>query len=69
MKRGVSPTLRDRVVESKMGAKAIEIICKGTLPRIIAMKSEKIIDCDINQDCIKKEFDLDLYNTALKISI
>ncbi|CDB24318.1 6-phosphofructokinase [Clostridium sp. CAG:557] len=69
VQRGGSPTLRDRVVASKMGAKAIEIICKGTLPRIIAMKSEKIIDCDINQDCIKKEFDLDLYNTALKISI
>lgn len=69
VQRGGSPTLRDRVVASEMGAKAIEIICRGTESRIIAMKSGKIIDCDMNQDCIKKEFDLDLYNTALKISI
>ena len=69
VQRGGSPTLRDRVVASEMGAKAIEIICKKKESRIIAMQSGKIIDCDINQDCIKKEFDLDLYNIALKISI
>lgn len=69
VQRGGSPTLRDRVIASKMGAKAVEIICNGHNSRIVAMKSGKIIDCDMNQDCIKKEFDLDLYNTALKISI
>ena len=58
VQRGGSPTLRDRVVASEMGAKAIEIVCKKKESRIIAMKSGKIIDCDINQDCIKKEFDL-----------
>ena len=69
VQRGGSPTPKDRIVASKMGAKAIEIICKGTESKIAAVKSGKIIECDINQDCIKKEFDLELYNTALKISI
>ena len=69
VQRGGSPTLRDRVVASEMGAKAIEVFCQGKESRIIAMNSGKIIDCSMSQECIKKQFDLDLYNTALKISI
>ena len=68
VQRGGSPSLRDRVVASEMGVKAIEIICQEKESKIIAMKSGRIIACNM-QECQKKEFNLALYNTALKISI
>lgn len=67
VQRGGTPTLRDRVMASLMGEKAIEIICKYDISKTIAIKENKVIVCDINQDCTKKFFDLELYNTALKI--
>ena len=69
VQRGGSPTLRDRVIASEMGAKAIEVFCNDNESKIIAMQSGKIVICDMMKDCTKKEFDLDLYNTAMKISI
>lgn len=69
VQRGGSPTLRDRAVASEMGAKAIEIICQAKESKIIAMKSGRIVACNMRQEYQKKEFNLELYNTALKISI
>lgn len=70
VQRGGSPTLRDRLIASEMGAKAVEVLCKGAGSRVIAMQSGRIVDYDISQGLsMKKAFDKDLYKTALKISI
>lgn len=70
VQRGGSPTLRDRLIASQMGAKAIELLYKGKESRIVAMQSGRIVDYDIAQGLsMKKAFDKDLYKIALKISI
>lgn len=70
VQRGGSPTLRDRIVASTMGAYAVQLLSEGKSARVIAMQNGKIVDFDITEALeTKKEFDLDLYETALKISI
>lgn len=70
VQRGGSPTLRDRVVASEMGARAVDILLHGGSNRVVAMQNGQIVDFDITEALnMKKEFNIDLYNTALKISI
>ena len=70
VQRGGSPTLRDRVVASEMGARAVDILLHGGSNRVVAMQNGQIVDFDITEALnMKKEFNIGLYNTALKISI
>lgn len=70
VQRGGSPTLRDRVVASTMGTHAVELILEGKTNRVVAMQQGKIIDFDINKALeMKREFDINLYKKALRISI
>ena len=46
VQRGGSPTLRDRVVASEMGFRAVELLEKNLGNRVVAMKDGKIIDLD-----------------------
>ncbi len=70
VQRGGAPTLRDRLIASQMGAKAIDLLYKGEESRVIAMQSGRIVDYDIAQGLsMRKAFDKDLYRTALRISI
>lgn len=70
VQRGGSPTLRDRIVASNMGAHAVKLLSECKSARVVAMQGGKIVDFDITEALeMKKEFDLDLYETALKISI
>ena len=49
VQRGGSPTLRDRVVASRMGYHAVELLEKGLGNRVVAMKGEQIVDFDITE--------------------
>lgn len=70
VQRGGSPTLRDRVVASCMGCAAVEIIEQKLGSRVVAMQNGQIVSFEINDALnMKKEFDLDLYRTALEISV
>ena len=70
VQRGGSPTLRDRVVASEMGFRAVELLEKNLGNRVVAMKDGKIIDLDINEALdMQRVFDVDLYNIAMTISI
>ena len=70
VQRGGSPTLRDRIVASTMGAHAVKLLSEGKSARVVAMQNGRIVDFDITEALeMKKEFDLDLYETALKVSI
>lgn len=70
VQRGGSPSLRDRVVASKMGCMAIEIISKNLGSRIVAMQNGKIISFEIHDALSKKKnLDLDLYKMAMEISV
>ena len=70
VQRGGSPTLRDRVVASEMGFRAVELLEKTLGNRVVAMKDGKIIDLDINEALdMQRVFDEDLYKIAMTISI
>ena len=47
VQRGGAPTLRDRVVASRMGYHAVELLQNGLGNRVVAMKGEQIVDFDI----------------------
>ena len=70
VQRGGSPTLRDRVVASEMGYKAVELLVQGKSNRVVAMRHGDIVDFDITEALqMKKQFNKELYDIALKISI
>ena len=70
VQRGGMPTLRDRVVASAMGHKAVELLSNGIGNRVVAMTNGKIVDYDITEALnMKRVFDEDLYQLALDISI
>lgn len=47
VQRGGSPTVRDRVVASQMGYKAVELLKQGIGNRVVAMQKDEIVDFDI----------------------
>ncbi len=70
VQRGGSPTVRDRVLASRMGNRAVELLLAGKSNRVVTIQSDRITDYDIEQAlAMKKPFDLDLYRTAHEISI
>ncbi len=70
VQRGGSPTLRDRVVASQMGHKAVDILAEGKSKRVVAMKDGKIVDYDISEALdMERVFDINLYNIAKTISM
>ncbi|MDR1017354.1 MAG: 6-phosphofructokinase [Lachnospiraceae bacterium] len=55
MQRGGSPTTRDRVVASTMGALAVDLLAKGASQRIVAYKDGHYVDYDINEALAMKK--------------
>lgn len=70
VQRGGSPTLRDRVVASRMGYRAVELLEEGQSNRVVVMKDNHIVDYDISEALeMKKQFNTKLFNIAHEISI
>lgn len=49
MQRGGSPTCKDRVYASIMGAKAVDLLLEGKTNRVVGYKHGEYIDFDINE--------------------
>lgn len=49
IQRGGSPTVRDRVTASRMGARCVELLLEGKANRIVCMQNGEITDVDINE--------------------
>lgn len=61
IQRGGSPTLTDRVMGSRMGAYAVELLKKDIVNRIIAVQNGKVVDIDIEEALnMKKSIDEEL---------
>ena len=70
VQRGGSPTLRDRVVASRMGYHAVELLYNGASNRVVAMKGEQIVDFDITEALnMPRIFDENLYRVSARLSI
>ena len=68
--RGGSPTVRDRVMASQMGAYAVNLLCDGIGNRVVVYKHDQVTDFDIQEALtMKKEFPMDLYKMSYEISI
>ncbi len=70
VQRGGSPTLRDRVIATAMGAEAVKLLEKGIGNRVIALKNGRTVDYDILEALeMKRDFDDELYQIAMEVSI
>lgn len=70
VQRGGSPTVRDRVVASEMGAMAVELLLQGKQNRIVCMQGNKVIDVDIEEGLnMKKEISPYMIELAKKLAI
>lgn len=70
MQRGGSPTCKDRVYASIMGAKAVELLCEGKTNRVVGYKHGEYIDFDINEALnMKKVIPEYQYKIAKDLSI
>ena len=65
IQRGGSPSAKDRIVASRMGNYAVDLLKKGIGNRVIAMKGNEFVDYDIHEALkMTKEIDRDLYALA-----
>ena len=70
VQRGGSPSMRDRVVAAQMGVHAIELLQAGIYNRVVALKSDAIVDYDIEEALnMKKQLDPLMIGVAKVISI
>jgi 6-phosphofructokinase 1 len=70
VQRGGSPTVRDRVIASQMGARCVELLLEGKANRIVRVNNGLIDDIDINEGLeMKKEIPQELLALAKKLTI
>ena len=69
IQRGGSPTCKDRVYASAMGAKAVDLLCEGATNRVVGYRNGQFVDYDI-QEALSMEKDIDqyLYDMSRKLS-
>lgn len=69
IQRGGSPTAKDRVYASAMGAKAVELLCEGKSNRVVAYRHGAFVDFDIAEALsMKKGLDEFLVSMSKKLS-
>ena len=70
VQRGGSPTVRDRVMASQFGYRAVELLRDGIGNRVVTFRENKIGDQDIYEAlAMNKVFNIDEYNMATAISL
>ena len=69
VQRGGSPVPYDRILGSRMGAYAVELLIKGHAGRSVGIQNGKLVHHDIIDaiNNMKRPFDMDLYNTAKRL--
>ena len=70
VQRGGAPTLRDRVVASRMGYHAVELLHNNFGNRVVALRGECIVDFDITEALnLPRVFDEKMYHVSAVLSI
>jgi 6-phosphofructokinase 1 len=70
IQRGGSPTVADRVLASRLGARAVELLIEGKGGRAVGIENNKLVDYDIIEALEKKHtLDLDLFKLSKELSI
>ena len=70
MQRGGSPTARDRMMGSVMGAYAVDCLCAGKSNRVVALKKNQVTDFDIDEALAMEksvnDYEYDICNTLAR---
>lgn len=70
IQRGGSPTVRDRVIASRLGSRAVELLLEGKSNRIVCIQENKVKDVDIEEGlAMKKTLPDELVELARKLSV
>lgn len=70
IQRGGAPSMQDRMLAAKFGIEAVEVLLAGKSTRVIGIKNNKIIDCDIDEAmAMPSKFDIKLYKDAKILSL
>lgn len=70
VQRGGSPSVRDRVTASEMGAKCVELLLEGKENRIVRVKDGKVCDIDIAEGlAMKKTLPESLVELVKKLTV
>lgn len=70
LQRGGTPTPNDRILGSRMGAYAIELLKNGAKGRAIGIKGNAIIDISLEEALtMKKDYDHEIYELASILAI
>lgn len=67
--RGGTPTARDRVYGSVMGARAVDLLLAGASNRVVAYKDSQFVDFDIEEAlAMTKDIDQYMYELSRRLS-
>jgi 6-phosphofructokinase 1 len=70
IQRGGSPTASDRVLASRLGARAVELLIEGKGGRAVGIEKNQLVDYDIIEALGRKHtLDIELYNLSKELSI
>lgn len=70
MQRGGSPTAQDRVLASRLGAYAVELLVEGKGGRAVGIEKNQLVDYDIIEALARKHMiDSNLYHLSKELSI
>ena len=70
MQRGGSPTCKDRVYASTMGALAVDLLCEGKTNRVVGYRHGDFVDYDIDEAlAMKKEIPEYQYEISKNLSL
>ena len=70
LQRGGTPTPSDRILGSRMGAHAVELLMAGNYGRAVGIKGNQMIDVDFEEVLtMKKDYDKNIYELARILAI
>jgi len=70
VQRGGSPTARDRLLATKMGDYAVNLLAKGLSNRVVGICREELVDYEIGEGLrMKKQLSEEDYQLALRVAL
>ncbi|MDR0919746.1 MAG: 6-phosphofructokinase [Oscillospiraceae bacterium] len=69
VQRGGAPSVRDRVIASKMGKHAVKLLSQGIGNRVVSLKQDQVVDYDILEGLdMKKPYEVELHKLCEELS-
>lgn len=69
IQRGGTPSAFDRIIATKMGARAVHLLMNGMGGRAVGIRNNKIVDYDLDEALnMKMKFDRQLYDQHCKVN-